>query len=148
MAIMIKIGKIDIQVRSVIMNFLGVSLRARQKRKVFILIFLVALPLVFLIWAGLFVSLAFCLSAGLAGLYLLLVPFFSSTNNRPHVDYFAIFLFLIGLVSVFACGSYFRWLRRSFNSGVIFFEQLLPIAGAILWLFGLIGVIIWLVSAV
>lgn len=135
----------NIRIRSVFVDVLKLCLLASKKRKVFILIFLAAIPLVILIWAGLFVSLAPCLFIGLSGLYSFFVPLFSS---KPHIDYFALSLSLIGLASVLAFGSYLKWLRRSFNSGEVLLEQLLPIIGVILWLFGLIGVIIWLASAV
>ena len=113
-----------------------------QKRKIFILVFLVALPMVILVWIGLLGSLAFCLSLGLSGLYL----FITSITEALRFDYFALSLFLIGLASICAGVPYFKNLRNSFNSGKILVEQLLPAIGVILWLLGLIGVVIWLVG--
>jgi hypothetical protein len=131
----------NIRVSSILVDFLKKCLQSTQKRRVFILVFPVALLMVILVWIGLLVSLAFCLSLGFSGLYL----FIATIIEVSRFDYFALSLFLIGLASVCAGIPYFKNLRNSFKSGEILIEQLLPVIGVILWLLGLMGVAIWLV---
>jgi hypothetical protein len=131
----------NIRISSILVYFLKKCLESAQKRKSFILVFPVAVPIVILVWFGLLGSLAFCLSLALSGLYL----FITSITEVLRFDYFALFLVFIGLVSISAGIPYFKGLRDSFNSGEILIEQLLPVIGLILWLLVLIGVAIWLV---
>jgi len=128
------------RIRSILVDFLKMRLQSTQKRRFFILVFLVTLLVVILVWIGLLGSLAFCLSLGFSGLYLFI------TSEVLRFDYFALSLFLIGLAGICAGIPYFKNLRKSFNSGEFLIEQLLPVIGVILWLLGLIGVAVWLVK--
>jgi hypothetical protein len=140
MAIIIKRGKTNIRIRSVFVDFLKTCLFTSKKRKIFILVFLIALPIGILVWFGLLGSLAFVLFFGLSGLYLLIT---SSMTGRPfgYLDFAVLFVNLAG-----CCAGiwYFKNLRGSFKSGEIIIESLLPGMGAIVLLLVLIRVAIWL----
>ena len=102
-----------------------------------------------MIWAGLFVSSAAVFSFGVGALFLLFAPLPASIEGQSHSTFFLPWLLLLvvlGVIGVFFSVQNFRQLRGDFTSGEIVLERLLPFAGAILWLFGLIGVVIWIIT--
>jgi len=132
----------NIHIRSLLVDILNLFLLQSKRKKIYILVFIAALPLFILAWFGMLVSPVVCFFAGLAGFILII----SIIYGLPY-DYlsiiFSIFLLVIGVISVFSFRSLLKTLQLLSKSGEFLFELLLLTVGAILGLWALTYMVTW-----